>query len=301
MIERWLRTDGGFTYDEHPPHSAGLPPLADFLQRSKLGYCQQFAGAMALMLRYLGIPSRVAVGFTSGTWKDGALDRHRPRCPRVGRGVVRRVRLARLRPDTGSRHVVGVPTRMPPTRLTRSGHSAPGGSPASGSVAPPTRPNAGVAPDPQPGVRRRAVAGGDVPFVVVLGALLALAAAKAVHPHGGDTPRPTRASVPRPRARGARRVHPRPGVSARGDGLGGRDRRSSWEGGAWAAMHSPLRSRAAATGLRPSQPEGADDARRELRRVLGILRDRLGPGRRIRGFSPCDHCAVVDGIGTIWR
>ena len=26
---------------------------------------------MALMLRYLGIPSRVAVGFTSGTWKDG--------------------------------------------------------------------------------------------------------------------------------------------------------------------------------------------------------------------------------------
>ena len=26
---------------------------------------------MALMLRYLGIPARVAVGFTSGKWKDG--------------------------------------------------------------------------------------------------------------------------------------------------------------------------------------------------------------------------------------
>ncbi|HEY2310128.1 MAG TPA: transglutaminase-like domain-containing protein, partial [Gaiellaceae bacterium] len=32
------------------------------------GYCQYFAGAMALMLRYLGIPARVAVGFAGGTY-----------------------------------------------------------------------------------------------------------------------------------------------------------------------------------------------------------------------------------------
>ncbi len=70
-IERWLRSDGGFGYDERPPAPVGLPPLVDFLERSKLGYCQQFAGSMALMLRYLGIPARVAVGFTSGKWKDG--------------------------------------------------------------------------------------------------------------------------------------------------------------------------------------------------------------------------------------
>ena len=70
-IERWLRSDGGFTYDEHPPAPAALPPLVDFVERTKLGYCQHFAGSMALMLRYLGIPARVAVGFTSGTWKDG--------------------------------------------------------------------------------------------------------------------------------------------------------------------------------------------------------------------------------------
>jgi hypothetical protein len=36
--------------------------------QSKAGYCQHFAGAMALMLRYLGIPSRVAAGFTSGSY-----------------------------------------------------------------------------------------------------------------------------------------------------------------------------------------------------------------------------------------
>lgn len=71
-IERWLRSDGGFTYDEHPPPPAGLPALTDFVVRTKRGYCQHFAGAMTLMLRYLGIPARVAVGFSNGSWKDGA-------------------------------------------------------------------------------------------------------------------------------------------------------------------------------------------------------------------------------------
>jgi hypothetical protein len=70
-IERWLRADGGFGYDEKPPAPVRLPPLVDFLERTKLGYCQQFAGSMALMLRYAGIPARVAVGFTNGTWKNG--------------------------------------------------------------------------------------------------------------------------------------------------------------------------------------------------------------------------------------
>ena len=67
-LETWFRSTGGFTYSEHPG-PVGLAPLADFLQ-TKRGYCQHFAGAMALMLRYLGIPARVATGFTSGTY-DG--------------------------------------------------------------------------------------------------------------------------------------------------------------------------------------------------------------------------------------
>lgn len=65
-IETWLRSTGGFAYDESPPPTEGLPPLAHFVAESKAGYCQQFAGAMALMLRFLGIPARVAAGFTSG-------------------------------------------------------------------------------------------------------------------------------------------------------------------------------------------------------------------------------------------
>jgi transglutaminase superfamily protein/transglutaminase TgpA-like protein len=65
-IETWLRSTGGFTYDESPPATGGLPPLAHFVTEGKRGYCQHFAGAMALMLRFLGIPARVAGGFTSG-------------------------------------------------------------------------------------------------------------------------------------------------------------------------------------------------------------------------------------------
>jgi transglutaminase-like putative cysteine protease len=65
-LESWFRQTGGFRYDESPPHVDG-PPLVAFVTRTRAGYCQHFAGAMALMLRQLGVPSRVAVGFTSGT------------------------------------------------------------------------------------------------------------------------------------------------------------------------------------------------------------------------------------------
>ena len=69
-LEAWFRSAGGFVYDEQPPRAHGVPPLVDFVTRTKRGYCQHFAGAMALMLRYLGIPSRVAAGFTSGKYDE---------------------------------------------------------------------------------------------------------------------------------------------------------------------------------------------------------------------------------------
>jgi transglutaminase-like putative cysteine protease len=68
-VESWLRFRGGFTYSDEPPlFPAGVPPLVGFVAQTKRGYCQHFAGAMTLMLRYLGVPARVAVGFTSGTY-----------------------------------------------------------------------------------------------------------------------------------------------------------------------------------------------------------------------------------------
>ena len=70
LLERWFRREGNFRYEELPPQGAG-PPLVDFVERTRAGYCQHYAGAMALMLRFIGIPARVAVGFTAGTWKSG--------------------------------------------------------------------------------------------------------------------------------------------------------------------------------------------------------------------------------------
>ncbi len=69
-LESWFRSRGGFVYDEQPPSADG-PPLVSFVTRTKAGYCQHYAGAMAVMLRLLGIPARVAVGFTSGKREDG--------------------------------------------------------------------------------------------------------------------------------------------------------------------------------------------------------------------------------------
>lgn len=62
-VGSWL--EGGYTYDERVP--SHRYPLESFLFDDKAGYCQQFSGAAALMLRMDGIPARVATGFSPGT------------------------------------------------------------------------------------------------------------------------------------------------------------------------------------------------------------------------------------------
>ena len=71
-LEAWFRRGGGFSYDEQPPQATSFPPLVTFATNFKRGYCQHFAGAMTLMLRYLGIPARVAFGFLPGSYDPSA-------------------------------------------------------------------------------------------------------------------------------------------------------------------------------------------------------------------------------------
>jgi transglutaminase superfamily protein/transglutaminase TgpA-like protein len=66
-LQRWFRSTGGFRYAD-TVHTLFPNPLVGFVTQTRAGYCQYFAGAMALMLRYLGVPARVAVGFSSGTY-----------------------------------------------------------------------------------------------------------------------------------------------------------------------------------------------------------------------------------------
>ncbi|HEX5191562.1 MAG TPA: transglutaminaseTgpA domain-containing protein [Solirubrobacteraceae bacterium] len=81
QVMAYLSTGNGFRYDQSPP--AARYPLESFLFHSHRGYCQQFSGAMALLLRMGGVPVRVATGFTAGslddhthTWEVADTDAH---------------------------------------------------------------------------------------------------------------------------------------------------------------------------------------------------------------------------------
>lgn len=71
-LQDWLRSDE-FTYStelsEEVGDGNGTEAIAGFLE-TKRGYCVQFASTMAVMARLLGIPARVAVGFTPGVPND---------------------------------------------------------------------------------------------------------------------------------------------------------------------------------------------------------------------------------------
>ena len=62
----WL--DGRFSYDLGVHESHGIEDLEAFLFEVRAGYCEQFASAYAVMARSIGLPTRMAVGFTWGEW-----------------------------------------------------------------------------------------------------------------------------------------------------------------------------------------------------------------------------------------
>ena len=74
-VERYLERN--MRYDERPPERQF--PLESFLFRDKIGYCQHFSGAMALLLRMSGIPTRVVSGFSPGVRDAENRDEYRIR------------------------------------------------------------------------------------------------------------------------------------------------------------------------------------------------------------------------------
>ncbi len=67
-IEAYLRSHYGYTLQL--PETAPRDPLAHFLFERRKGHCEYFASAMAIMLRTVGIPSRVVNGFSGGEFND---------------------------------------------------------------------------------------------------------------------------------------------------------------------------------------------------------------------------------------
>ncbi|HTF38963.1 MAG TPA: DUF3488 and transglutaminase-like domain-containing protein [Propionibacteriaceae bacterium] len=79
-IQAYLRGNQ-FTYSTEPLPGSGYEALENFLLEDRRGYCEQFASAMAMMARVIGIPSRVSVGFLPGErdeegWKVSIRDMH---------------------------------------------------------------------------------------------------------------------------------------------------------------------------------------------------------------------------------
>ncbi len=77
---RYLHSDR-FSYSTAVSPGTTLSTLDDFLLGSRIGYCEQFAGSMAVLARLVGIPSRVVVGFLPGRqvgerWEVSARNMH---------------------------------------------------------------------------------------------------------------------------------------------------------------------------------------------------------------------------------
>ncbi|MGI5519497.1 transglutaminase TgpA family protein [Micromonospora sp. CA-259024] len=69
-IYQHFSADNGFSYRLSTESGSSGQDIVNFLT-NKVGYCQQYAAAMAWLVRAAGIPARVAFGFTNGSNRDG--------------------------------------------------------------------------------------------------------------------------------------------------------------------------------------------------------------------------------------
>lgn len=136
-LQDWFRQE--FTYSLSSPPGHGDSALVDFLD-SREGYCEQFAGAYAAMARALGIPARVAVGFTPGNPDPEdptlyrVLGRHAHAWPEVyfaglgwvpfeptpGRGMPDAEAWTKVREQQDQNQPIVITTTAPPSATTTS-------------------------------------------------------------------------------------------------------------------------------------------------------------------------------------
>lgn len=78
-LQNWFRNSGEFTYSLERDVGDDTSALLDFLTDNKIGYCQQYAAAMAVLARELDIPARVAFGFLNGDQDEDGVWQFRGR------------------------------------------------------------------------------------------------------------------------------------------------------------------------------------------------------------------------------
>ena len=107
LIERWLRAGGGFAYDQHPPTPIGLPAARRFraaVEAGLLPALRRHDGAHAPLPRH---PRACGCRVHERNVEGRRVGRDRSRRARLGRGVVRRTRMAPVRPDARAGNAVG--------------------------------------------------------------------------------------------------------------------------------------------------------------------------------------------------
>ncbi len=67
-VQSWLQSRCTYSLDLEPPGKAD--PILFFLETSRRGHCEYFAGSMVLLLRAAGIPARLVTGYRGGEWND---------------------------------------------------------------------------------------------------------------------------------------------------------------------------------------------------------------------------------------
>ena len=73
-LANWL-SGGQFSYNLTVAPLNSAPSLLNFLTKTKSGFCVQYAYAMTVLTRLLGIPARFVVGYTAGTrLKNGSYE-----------------------------------------------------------------------------------------------------------------------------------------------------------------------------------------------------------------------------------
>lgn len=188
LLQDWFRDN--FTYSTDVPDGNGASAISSFLEH-RIGYCEQFSATYAAMARTLGLPSRVAVGFTQGeqlgdgsylvrgrnahawpeVWFDGLG--WVPFEPTPGRGQPGAQAYTGVEP---SQEVAPQPetptttttTTLPPTTTTVAGQE--GQAPPPPTAAPPT-----TAPPPVPPPDADADPGRSFPWLLVLAVVAAVA------------------------------------------------------------------------------------------------------------------------------
>jgi transglutaminase-like putative cysteine protease len=64
-LEQWMARNTTYTLDI-PPLPRGADPVDQFLLVDRRGFCEQIATSLAVMLRSLGVPTRVVAGYAPG-------------------------------------------------------------------------------------------------------------------------------------------------------------------------------------------------------------------------------------------